>query len=156
MNEHSNLSIENAKIIFKNFSGKETKYNREGNRNFCVIIDDPDTAQKLIDEGWNIRLLAPRDESEEPRHYTQIAVSYKFAEPKVISITSRGQVMLDEDSIESLDYQDIKTCDIVVRPYEWEVNGKTGIKGYLKAMYVTIDEDEFASKYAQRPTEDQM
>lgn len=142
-----NVSIRNAHIIFRNFSGAESKFNAAGNRNFCVIIDDEEMVKTLTDDGWNVKILASRDPDEAPKNYIQVKVSFDYYPPAVYLISGNNKTQLDEDTIDILDSADIKKIDLAIRPYPWEVNGKTGVKAYLKTMYVTIFEDEFAEEY---------
>jgi len=142
-----NILMEDARIIFRNFAGKEGKYNREGDRNFCVLLD-PDLAEALDRDGWNVKALRGREEGDPDQPYLQVSVGFKNRPPKVVMVTSRGRTTLGEDEIELLDWVDIRTVDLIIRPYNWDVSGKTGIKAYLKSIFITIDEDELDLKYA--------
>lgn len=143
---NKNIVIENARIGFRNFSGEEGKFNPKGRRNFCVFLDT-ELGEVLQDDGWNIRWLEPREEEDEKQAYLQVAVRYNNIPPKIVQITSRGQTILDEDMVGVLDWAEIENVDVIIRPYNWEVSGKKGVKAYVKSMYVTILEDEFAHKY---------
>ena len=138
--------LEDVRIIFRNFAGQEGMYNRAGDRNFAVVLDS-EMAHQLAEEGWNVKLLKPREEGDEPQPYLSVTVSYKQRPPLIKLITSTSQTELDEESVEMLDWVDIAQVDLVVRPYEWEVSGKTGIKAYLQSLYVWIIEDPLQLKY---------
>lgn len=144
------LTIQDARIIFRNFAGKEGMYNAAGNRNFNVLLDH-DVAQAMLEDGWNVKYLKPREEGDEPQPRIEVTVSYKARPPRVGLISSRGRVLLGEDLIEILDYADIEKVDVIISPYSWTVGEKTGVKAYLKTIFVTIREDELERKYADIP-----
>lgn len=148
-NDVENIKIENARLVFRNFSGKPDKFNPQGGkRGFSVVIEDPSFAEELKREGWNIKQFNKRDdEEEEPEHFIDVKVSYGNVSPHIYLCTKRNKTLLTEETIGSLDYAEISKVDIVIRPYHYEVRGNSGISAYVKTMYVTVVEDEFASKY---------
>jgi hypothetical protein len=142
--------MEGVRILFRNFAGKEDQYNREGDRNFAVLLDD-EVAKAMSEDGWNVKWLKPRedDEGEVEQAYLPVSLRYDVFPPNVTLVTSGSRTKLDESTIEMLDFADITNVDLIVRPYTWQVNAKTGIKAYVKTMFVTIEEDELVRKYSQ-------
>lgn len=142
--------MEGVKIIFRNFSGKEGQYNREGDRNFAVLLDEA-VATAMAEDNWNVKWLKPREDDEDDTRqaYLPVSVNFKGRPPRIVLITSRGRTNLDESSVEMLDWADIVNVDLIVRPYEWTVNEKSGIKAYLQSIYVTIEEDALELKYSE-------
>lgn len=143
--------MEGVRIIFRNFTGREDQYNREGSRNFAVLLDE-EIATAMAADDWSVKWLKPRteEEGEAPQAYLPIALKYdKGRPPRVVLITSRGRTNLDESQVEMLDWVDILNVDLIISPYHWSVNGKTGVKAYLQSLYVTIEEDPLEIKYRE-------
>lgn len=141
-----NINIENATIMFRNFSGKRDKFN-PGRKNFSVVIDDAKMAQELLDEGWNVKEIPIREEGDDPAWRLEVRIKFEPIKPAIWLVTKAGKTLLDEESAQLIDDAEIENVDLVIRPFEWDFNGKTGVTAYLKTMYVTIREDPFAEKY---------
>jgi len=143
----NNIIINGARIFFRNFSGKENQYNAEGNRNFCVEIDE-DLASKLLSDGWNVKYSKPREETDIPKPYLQVTVSYRKKAPKIVCIEGKRRQDFDESMVNTLDWIDMSNVDLRITGSHWEMGNNSGIKAYLDAIYITIEQDELDKKYA--------
>ena len=138
------LQIDDAKIIYRNFAGVGSKFNREGDRNFAVLIEDEALAEQLTNDGWNVKIKLPRDEDDSPFMYLPVKVKFIERGPSAYLMIGRHMTRLDEESIACLDKINILSVDLDIRPFDWEVNGKVGRTAYLQAIRVTQDVDRFA------------
>ena len=118
------LQIEDARIIYRNFGGEASKYNREGDRNFAVIIPNQEICDQLTAEGWNVKIKPPRDEDDTPFMFLPVKVKFNNRGPNIY-VQSAGNVKrLTEETVGMLDEIDIQSVDMDLRPYDWEGNGK--------------------------------
>lgn len=155
------LVLGSAKIIWKNFSGAQTDYNAAGLRNFHVVIDNSDDAEALANIGWNVKAYIPKNAEDDTDAIYHLKVSVRYGDnprlnPKVYFVNGRGKkVLANENTIGMLDSVMLENVDLVIRPYVWEVNGKSGIKAYLDVGYFMIVEDPFAYKYDDGYSQDE-
>ncbi len=144
------LQIDDAIIMFKNFSGKGDMYNREGDRKFALRITDQRIADELMEQGWNVRVKDPRTPDEDPLIYLDVKVKMNARGPVVYLESGNAVNKLDEHTIGCLDRISIGSVDLDIRPYDWELpNGKRGRSAYLQSMRVVqrVD-DRFAARYS--------
>ena len=144
------LQIDDARIIFRNFSGAPSKFNREGDRNFAVIIPEQEIADALIAEGWNVKIKPPREDGDTPFMYLPVKIKFNDRGPRVYLKSGRNIIRLDEESVSCLDNVDIISVDLDIRPYDWNVNGMEGRTAYLQSIQVTQEVDRFYDQYEKQ------
>lgn len=163
------LEINDARIIFRNFRGEGGKFNKEGDRNFALVIvggtlDDGKNVMKLTAEemadallndvnrfgaGWNVKIKAPREEGDAPFIYLPVKVKFNDRGPAIYLKSGRNQLKLSEETVDMLDDIDILSVDMDIRPYDDEINGKPFRAAYLQSIFVTQEIDRFAARFAE-------
>ncbi len=173
------IDVEHATITFRNFAGRGSRYNKEGDRNFVWMIDDPDLAAAMRDDGWNIKVYV-NDETLVPQlinagwdsvkvnlnlrneieYRMQVSVNFNTPPnipPVLIYTYANGvETRIFEDTAGDLDGQFFENIDMTIRPRWWQ-DDKTGdwrIKAYLKEARITLEASRWADKYADYHGED--
>lgn len=143
------LQIDDARIIYRNFAGRGDKFNREGDRNFAVVIPEEEMAAQLTDLGWNVKIKPAREDGDTPFMFLPVKVKFNGRGPNVYLQTGRNKNRLDEESVDILDDIDIVSVNLDIRPYDWCLqegtpHEKRGRSAYLQNMLVIQDVDRFA------------
>jgi hypothetical protein len=152
------IQIDGARITHRNFSGRPDKFNREGDRNFSVIIPSEEMANALKEHtnrygvGWNVKIRPPKEDGDEPFMYLKVKVAFNERGPKIYLKAGNRTIMLNEDTVDCLDDIDIESVDLDIRPYDDEMRGTAFRSAYLQAIWVHQDlsRDRFAARFAEQ------
>ena len=151
------LQIDDARITYKNFTGAASKFNREGERDFTLIITDgtitdrngrtydataDEIAEALMNDtnrygaGWNVKIKPPRMEGERP--FMSLKVKVRFTEwgPNCYLISRGNKVRLEEDTVHRLDKVAIGGCNLDIRPYDDVISGRPFRSAQLQGIEV--------------------
>ena len=149
------LQIDDARIIFRNFRGEGGRFNKEGDRNFAVVIPNQEMAESLLNDtnqygaGWNVKIKAPREEGDDPFIYLPVKVKFNNRGPVIYLESGSNRIRLTEDTVSMLDEIDVLNVDMDIRPYDDEINGKPFRSAYLQSMLVRQEIDRFAARFAE-------
>lgn len=150
VNNTESVLIKDAKLLFRNFAGREVPFNSEGDRNFHVILD-PKTAAELKERNWRVKQLKSREEGEEGEYHLKVNVNYKKGRPpRVVLVTSKGRTDLGADEVGIIDAADIEKADVFLNGWYSDMAGG-GYSAFLKTIFVTLREDELELMYADLP-----
>lgn len=151
MLEDGTILFENARIKFKNLSGREVRnkgrvINEEGKRNFSLIINQ-EQADILRRMGVNVKTYIPEDPEREPEYSIKVNATYTDrSTTEIYMVTRKKKTLLSADSVGTLDSAEIANVDMIVRL--WMYDPETMLQSvYVKSMYVKIKDDILSSRY---------
>lgn len=149
------LQIDDARITYRNFRGEKGEYNRNGERNFALIIPNEEIKEALINNksadgaGWNVRIKPPYEDGDAPFMYLPVKVNFNDRGPAVYLISGNNRRRLYEEDVARLDRISIAKVDLDIAPSDRIVQGVAYRTAYLRSIEVTQDLDRFEARWAE-------
>lgn len=153
--EDDTVVFNNAQIpygIWRNFSGGPTRFNKQNTQRFFHLFLTDEEARILEAAGWNVKWLEPKNPSEPKQAHLQVFIKMDGParlQPRIWLTRKKGRpILMDGDLISQLDQDDFARVKLQIRPYDWTLDsGVSGRKAFVKQMFVTVVEDDFASEF---------
>lgn len=123
------MSVPNDFIVFKdpelkfrNFQGIPSKFNKEGKRNFCIVLD-MEQASKMDSDGWNVKRLRTRHDGTEEFDLAILPVHIPA-----------DYTLFDAPSLDLNLYR----LEITIRPDYWTHGSETGKRAFVESIKVDL------------------
>lgn len=144
-NENGSFEANDCRICYKNFSGNPSQFNRAGDKNFNLIVDE-EYVDKLREFGYNVK---EKQSDEGPWFVLPVKVKFNDYGPDCFIKNGRKMTKLDNDTIAMLDNIALENIQMDVRPYNYTMNGG-GTSAYLSGLCVS---QKITSRFAQMAAE---
>lgn len=126
------ITIKDARLIYKNFSGAPDAFNRNGVQpNFSVVIPEEDVGYYRDDLLLNVKERITKDGNV--FHYLRVKVG-KYAD--IYLRDEDGTLALVEpEQYPMLDQLRLSKCDLSVSSREYSAGGRSGTTVYLAELF---------------------
>lgn len=128
-------------IKYRNFSGRPDDYNKNGAMPNATLVITPAKASELSEKGFNIREYINKD--GDPEYRLKVFARFDKFPPKIVKVCGKKRIPLNEETIGSLDNDEIEGIDLSINPYYYSISSdREGIKAYITAGLFYIVQDE--------------
>jgi hypothetical protein len=164
------ITLENVKLIWRNFAGEKKQYNEAGKRNFAIALDE-DLALELYDVGWPVKdnvskVNDPTHAADEVLYHLPVTVKMDGKRPARVFIVAPAKnpkpdapknvkTLITPETAMVVDWARFDLVDLKLSPYNYDFNNRKGVTAYLVSMFGFLHVDDLEQKYADIPEEEQ-
>lgn len=168
----SQIILEEVDFLFaRNFTGRQEKYNRAGDRYFNVKVN-PEDVDLLLSYGVNVKQYSPKDVPDdlaakmeenpdmfEPSYFFKVRVYTQFGLPSIAIIYDDGTTPVDgdidprdrmylteESQLSIIDDLEIAICDMTIARRDPSPDGQYA-RLSLKNAYIRVVDNPLRRKY---------
>lgn len=141
--------FEDAQIkwAFSHFDGRADTFNDEGDHNFTIIVPR-ERAMEMMEYGWAIRELEPREEGDEPEFILKVKISYRYDPPKIYLIKGDRKMRASEPDLADIRRDVTEQISVIITPSRWINGNRSGVTAYVKELYAKVRQSRFSEMYA--------